>query len=93
MNREKLFTELSKEGLQIGVLLLGDEFKFLNEEGSWLTEFPVPVHIARLTLQEFRELDIGKHPKLLIYKNGREVLNHDGMPEYEALHRIVRDML
>lgn len=81
-----------KEGnkYNIFIFLLGDEYRHLNNETAWIHYVKEPVYLVRLKESEFQMLDIGVHPKTLVYFKGREMKEYNGIPQ---LHTLKRDMV
>lgn len=84
------FIELkNSKGIKIFVLLLEDEYSYLNDHNNWLWHVSCDVYMVRLSLDEFSMLDMGKHPKVLITNNGKEVYTHNGIVLYEQLKKVL----
>ena len=87
------FIELkNNSGIKMFVLLLGNECLYLNDRNNWLWHISCNVYIVRLSQEEFSMLDIGRHPKILITNNGKEVYTHDGVMPYEQLKKVLNDI-
>ena len=87
---------LSKKGdggFTVFVFFLGDEYQHLSHEDSWLQHFEYPIFIVRLSEDDFDSLDIGVHPKVLIFRDGREVAEFDGLPKMTDIKAKVRRMI
>lgn len=80
------FMELKNTSkLKAFVFLLNNEYPYLNETTTWLDSVGCPVYVVRLTKQEFHMLDIGKHPKIVFFKKGKEILECEGTPNLRVL--------
>ena len=78
-----------KDNLTIFVFLLGDEYPHLDNDSAWIHYVKERVYLVRLREDEFGILDIGIHPKTIVYKKGRELKEYNGIPQ---LHAFRKDM-
>ena len=67
------------ESLKVFIFLLGDEYPHYNSDSSWVHYVKENVHLVRLTHEEFKMLDIGVHPKLIVYKGGKDLKEYNGV--------------
>ena len=80
-----------KKMFQVFIFFLGNEYSYLNNESTWLHTLNVPVHLIRLTEDEFHTMDFAVHPKVMGTRNGKEVLEINGLPNIRYLqHRIAQ---
>lgn len=84
-----------KKNLTIFIFLLQDEFPHLNLSSSWLQHLKEEIYLLRLKESDFKMLDIGIHPKVIVYRQGRELKEFNGIlplksfrSEMEKLKRI-----
>lgn len=66
------------------ILVLKDNFNYLLDGTHWLKSLRIPVNIVSLTEDEFNMLGVGKYPKVLVYQNGKELNQFNGIPEMET---------
>lgn len=79
-----------KDDFAIFVFLLGNEYPHLNNDTAWIHYIKERVYLVRLNEEEFGMLDIGVHPKTIVYKKGREIKEYSGIPQ---LNSFKQDML
>lgn len=80
-------------GISAFIFLKGDEHKFLSLSEYWTNNVSNEhVYTVRLTEEEFNCLDIGRHPKTFIYKDGKEYKTFDGVPELTAIRQEFRNI-
>lgn len=80
---DDFLTLKEKSGIKIFVFFLDNEYKELTDNPSgMLKHIQHELFCIRLNSEEFRMLDIGKHPKVLVYKNGKEIFSINGIPAY-----------
>lgn len=79
------FLESKNSGRAYYICLLEDELSYLDGEYNLLSSAPFNTYLVTLNEEEFNMLHIGKHPKILLYDNGKEIWSHNGIPEYEVL--------
>lgn len=70
---------ITQKGYSVIIFCLGDEFPQLNDGKFWLLGYD-NVYLGRCDLEEFKMLDIGVHPKTIIFQNGRELQSFNGIP-------------
>ena len=56
----------------------------------WILSFGQPVFVLRASLSDFEVLEIGVHPKVLIFENGKEIGDFDGIPTYRQLKAVLK---
>jgi hypothetical protein len=71
------------------IFLLNNEYKFLEEEHHWIGSIQEKIYLVRMSKDEFRTMDIGIHPKFIVFKYGEESYSSNGVP---TLNKI-RDTL
>lgn len=65
--------------LKVFIFLLGDECPHLNNDSSWIHYVKENVYLVRLAHEEFKMLDIGVHPKVIVYRKGKELKEYNGV--------------
>lgn len=66
------------------IFLLGNEYPHLDHDSSWIHYVKERVYLVRLQEDEFGMLDIGVHPKTIVYQGGREVKEYNGIPQLQT---------
>jgi hypothetical protein len=74
------------------VFLLNNELPHLNKPEHWLHNLREPCFVVRLNEEEFNILDIGKHPKLIFFKQGKERQYLTGLPKLAQMNEIFRSL-
>lgn len=80
----------NKKGTMVYLFLLKDEYSIINTDQFWLSQFCDFVRTVRCDLEEFRVLDIGVHPKTIVFKNGKETEMLNGVPDVQFFQKILR---
>ena len=80
------------KGVRIFIFLLGDEFSHLDNESSWIRYSKVQIQLVRLDQDEFRMLDIGIHPKIIFFRNGREFKEINGIPSVTKFRSLLHKL-
>ena len=80
------------KGLNIFIFLEGNEHSHLNNESSWVHYFDVCIRLVRLSLDEFKMLDIGVHPKIIFFSDGREFKEINGILSITKFRSILNKM-
>ena len=93
MNFDSFLQEKEGKGILIFMICLEDEFPFLDADDHWIHHLHFRTHIVRLTEDEMLTLDFGRHPKVYVTKNGKEVGYLNGMPECHEFQKQVTEML
>jgi len=62
------------------IFLLGDEYPHLNNDSSWINYVKERIYLVRLQEEEFAMLDIGIHPKVIVFHGGKELKEYSGIP-------------
>ena len=79
-----------EKGAQVFVFLLENEYTIFNRASYWINNFTLcPIKIVRCTLEEFKVLDIGVHPKTIIMFNGKEYALLNGLPAMAEVRQIL----
>lgn len=78
------------KGISAFIFLLGKEYSHLDSESSWVHYSNFNIHVVRLSEEEFGMLDIGIHPKIIIYRDGRESKELNGIPPLPKLRSILQ---
>jgi hypothetical protein len=87
------FLELKENKVsQTFIFLLEEEASWLDEETCWVHHLRSPVHLIRLSDEEFKILDIGVHPKTVITKAGKEIQTFNGVPRVQVLKKILSSL-
>jgi autonomous glycyl radical cofactor GrcA len=68
-----------KKILTVFIFLLDDEYPHLEMNTSWLHYVKEQVYLVRLSEDEFRMLDIGVHPKIIVFHGGKELKEYNGI--------------
>jgi hypothetical protein len=88
---DEYYDFISKRGLRIAIIVRDDELPFLKEGSNhWIFSFGVPLLIFRATLNDFETLEIGTHPKVIVYRNGSELENFNGIPSFRKLKAALK---
>ena len=87
------FLNLKEGAFRVFVFLLGDEYPSLNMENHWLFHNSLNVSIVRLNEDEFRMLDIARHPKIMVTNLGKELLQIDGIPDPETFEKKLKELI
>lgn len=87
------YLSLCNDSLRVFIFVLGDELQNLDLETHWVRHLNVSVFVIRLSEEEFRILDFGVHPKVMIMKNGKEVRQFNGIPRPNELTKILREII
>jgi hypothetical protein len=79
-----------KEDIELGVVVffLGGKFNHLISDSHWLCCSSLEVYIVKMTVEDFKSMDIGVHPKTFIIKEGREIFEINGIPSEDALGEL-----
>jgi len=80
------------KGLRIFIFLEGNESSHLDSESSWVRYFNVQIRLVRLNLDEFKMLDIGVHPKIIFFRDGREFKELNGIPSVTKFRSILQKL-
>lgn len=80
------------KGLNVFIFLENDEYSHLDNESSWVHYFNVRIRLVRLSLDEFKMLDIGVHPKIIFFRDGREFKEMNGIPSVTKFRSILNKM-
>jgi len=73
--------------LQIFIFLLGNEYPYLDNDTTWLHGLQIPVHLVRMPVEEFNQMDFAVHPKLMCTRNGKELFEMNGLPSIKQLQQ------
>lgn len=85
------FVELKQRpGLRVFVFLLGNEYPYMDSDSNWIRFLKEEVYVVRLTEEEFQILDIGVHPKIFFFLDGKEVFEHNGIPNFQTMKDLLR---
>jgi len=90
---EEYFKLLNLPEIQVFIFLLGDECLYLNSPGHWVHSLKWKTHLVRMELEGFSLLHIGKHPKIMLYKSGKELIAINGIPDYQGFKHKIKDLL
>ena len=77
------------KGISAFIFLLDQEYSHLDSASSWIHYSQHNIRIVRLSEDEFRMLDIGVHPKVIVYRNGRETKELNGIPSLPKLRSLL----
>ena len=80
------------KGVNIFIFLLHDEFSYLDSESSWIRYVQEHVQVVRLSEEEFTMLDIGVHPKIIFFRNGREFKELNGIPPVNKFRNLLHKL-
>ena len=87
---EEFVDAKDEKGAQVFIFLLENEYNLFNKESYWINNFALcPIKTVRCTLEEFKVLDIGIHPKTVIMFNGKEYALLNGLPAMAELKQIL----
>lgn len=77
---------------RVFVFLLGDELQFLNNDTHWLHHLErASTYIVRCAQSDFKALEIGRHPKTLVFHNKvSELAGFNGIPAQSELNACLR---
>jgi hypothetical protein len=90
LNYDQFLEEIGHKGFRVFVLLLEQEYQHLSQGDSWLQHFEYPTSVVRLTKDDFVALDVGVHPTVLIYHDGGEVGQFNGIPKAAEIKAAIR---
>jgi hypothetical protein len=91
LNFEQLIDAKEESGVNVFIICKGDEHDYLNDKHHWINNSSHNIRVARLTVDEFAVLDIGKHPKVWIFEDGVEKAQINGMPTFERLAKEIKE--
>jgi len=74
------------------LFLLEGECPHLDSETSWVHYSHYPTYLVRLKEHEFHMMDIGIHPKTIVTKKGRELLEVKGLLSPDSLKKELRKL-
>jgi len=79
-----------KEDIDLGVVVffLGDKYSHLISESHWLNFTNMDAYIVKMTVEDFKAMDIGVHPKTFLIKDGKETFEINGIPTEDALGEL-----
>lgn len=81
----------SRRGIGIAIIVREDSLPFLKEGGKhWVLALNLPVFVFRAGLSDFESLEIGVHPKVIVYQDGSEIADFDGIPTYRRLKAVLK---
>jgi len=92
LNFDQFLEAKENPGIKAFIFLLDDEYAYLENTTHWLNHVAFNCHVVRLSESEFNMLDIGKHPKVIFFKNGRESQQFDGLPTLEQMQTAFRSI-
>jgi hypothetical protein len=88
---DEYYDFIAKRGARIAVIVLEDELPFLKESSNhWILSLGHPVFILRASLPDFEILEIGVHPKIIVFDGGDEVADFNGIPTYRQLKAVLK---
>ena len=88
INFDQFMEQKDRKGLTLYIFLLGDEYSHLDNDSSWVHYFDIRTCLVRLTVDEFKMLDIGVHPKIIAFRDGKEVKEFNGIPPLQKLKKL-----
>jgi len=79
-----------KEDIDLGVVVffLDEKYNHLISDSHWLHFTKLEVYAVKMTVEDFKSMDIGVHPKTFIIKDGKEIFEINGIPSEEALGEL-----
>lgn len=86
------FDKQANPKLACYVLLSKDELPYIEAEDYWLryTDFGFPIYLLRCSNDDFRVLDIGKHPKVSFFVGNKEIVTQNGMPDRSLFNILAK---
>jgi hypothetical protein len=96
----EFFCRITAEGSdsrepRVFVFLLKDEFQFLNSDTHWLHHLEkAQTYVVRCEESDFKALEIGRHPKTLVFYNKvSELASYNGIPAQAELNACLRRII
>lgn len=87
------FLNLKEKSLRVFVFALEDKIPSLDFETHWIYHLNCDVHLVRCSVDDFKMLDMGIYPKVMICSRGKELSVFNGIPELETLQKEIRKYL
>jgi len=89
---DEFMTAKEDKGVNIFFFLLDNEYSHLDNESSWIRYSNVSIRLVRLNKDEFRMLDVGLHPKIIFFRNGREFKEINGIPSVTKFRSLIQKL-
>ena len=79
-----------KEDIDLGIVvfLLGDKYNHILSDSHWLRFTSLEVYVVKMSVEDFKSMDIGVHPKTFLIKDGKEIFEINGIPSEDALGEL-----
>lgn len=87
------FLELKEKSLRVFVFTLDHKVPSLEFDTHWIYHLNRDVHLVRCSEEDFKVLDMGIYPKVMICSRGKELAIFNGIPELETLQNEIRKYL
>jgi len=84
INLDQFLNLKEKHNTQLFVFLLNDEMSHLDSGTMWYG-LKCPVFLVRMSEEEFHQMDMSTHPKVLCTKSGKELFDHNGIPSLKFI--------
>lgn len=88
----QFLTLKEKNIFQVFIFFLNNEYSYLDNTTTWLHSLNVPVYLIRMTEDEFHTMDFAVHPKVLGTKNGKEIMEINGLPNFNYLRLKISEI-
>jgi len=90
---DKFTEKKNRPGVICYIFLLEKEYSVFEEETYWMNSVQESISLVRLKQDEFAALDIGVHPKTIIFKNGRESFTQNGVLDFMHFQKVYQKVV